>query len=115
MLVLSAANVQAYYGTTTKPQARDVMSYIDGNARSGDLVFVYSGGANAMIFIWYNNKTDLTNKGFPAKYIDLWSKSTEQNINELNSDVAGHDRVWIASTQQHEYIFDLVKASMQKL
>lgn len=114
MLVLSAANVQAYYGTTTKPQARDVMSYIDGNAKSEDVVLVYSGGSDAMIFNWYNNRTDLTAKDFPANYVDLWSKSAEQNIKELTSDVAGHNRVWIISTTEHEYTVDLIKALYAK-
>jgi mannosyltransferase len=114
ILVLSAVNVQAYYVTPTKGDARDAMNYIDSNAKSGDLVLVYSGGSDAMIFNWYNHRTDLTIKDFPANYVRLWSKSPEDNIKELGSDVAGHDRVWIISTQQHEYTFDLVKALYTK-
>jgi hypothetical protein len=114
ILVLSAVNVQAYYVTPTKGDARDAMNYIDSNAKSGDLVLVYSGGSDAMIFNWYNHRTDLTIKDFPANFVHLWSKSPEDNIKELGSDVAGHDRVWIISTQQHEYTFDLVKALYTK-
>jgi mannosyltransferase len=110
ILVLSAANLQAYYGTPTKADARDVMSYVDGNAKSGDLVLVYTASSDAMIFNWYNNRTDLTAKNFPTNLADLSSKSAEENIKELRSDVAGHDRVWIVSTIQHQYPLDLVKA-----
>lgn len=115
ILVLSASSVQSYYLNPTKSDARDVMSYIDGNAKRGDLVLVYSGDTDALIFNWYNNRTDLTAKDFPANYVNLWSKSTEQNIQELNSDVAGHDRVWIInSTTQPDHTFNLVKALYQK-
>jgi mannosyltransferase len=114
ILVLSAANLQTYYSTTTKGQARDIMSYIDGTAKSGDLVLVYSGGTDAMIFNWYNNRTNLTIKDFPAIYTNLWYKSPQQNIKELTSDLAGHNRVWIINSQQHEYTFDLVKTLYTK-
>lgn len=115
ILVLSASSVQGYYLNPTKSDARGVMSYIDGNAKRGDLVLVYSGDTDALIFNWYNNRTDLTAKDFPANYVNLWSKSTEQNIQELNSDVAGHDRVWIInSTTQPDHTFNLVKALYQK-
>jgi uncharacterized membrane protein len=113
ILVLSAANLQAYYGTPTKGQARDVMSYIDSNAKSGDVVLAYPGG-NAFVFYWYNNRTDLAVKDFPANYLHLWTKSAQENIKELSSDVAGHDRVWIISITQHEYTTDRVKALYQK-
>ncbi|MGZ4853398.1 MAG: hypothetical protein ACXV3D_09485, partial [Halobacteriota archaeon] len=114
ILVLSASSVQGYYLNPTKSDARGVMSYIDVNAKRGDLVLVYSGGTDSLIFNWYNNRTDLRAKDFPAIYVNLWSKSTEQNIQELNSDVAGHDRVWIInSTTQPDYTFNLVKTLYQ--
>jgi uncharacterized membrane protein len=110
ILVLSATNVQAYYGTPTKADARDAMSYIDSNAKSGDLVLVYTASSDAMIFSWYNNRTDLFVKNFPANLANLSSKSAEENVKELAADVAGHDRVWIVSTTQHEYPLDPIKA-----
>jgi mannosyltransferase len=113
IILLSASSLQTYYATPTKPQARDVMSYVDSNAKRGDLILVYPG-SDAMIFNWYNERADLTAKNFPANYTDLWSKSAEANIKELGSDVAGHNRVWIISTTGHEYTVDLVKALYMK-
>jgi hypothetical protein len=63
-----------------------------------------------MIFSWYNNRTDLFVKNFPANLANLSSKSAEENVKELAADVAGHDRVWIVSTTQHEYPLDPIKA-----
>jgi mannosyltransferase len=103
IIVLSAANLQPYYTSITKPQAREATSFIDANLKSGDMVLV-SPEWEHFTFDYYNNRTDIV-----VKPIHSWnvvdkpinSSATpsvnrpEDKIKEIQSDVSGHDRVWL--------------------
>jgi uncharacterized membrane protein len=100
IVVLSMANLQVYYTSITKPQARQAISFIDANLKSGDVVLVSPDG-HSIVFDYYNNRTDAV-----AKPLHYWgvvgnttnsseTPSVKDKINEIQSDVSGHDRVWL--------------------
>ena len=45
IVILSAANLQTYYTTTIKAQAREATGFVNENAKNGDLVVFFSGSA----------------------------------------------------------------------
>ena len=45
VVALSAANLQTYYTTAPKPQAREAAGFINENAKNGDLVLLFPGPA----------------------------------------------------------------------
>jgi hypothetical protein len=81
IVVLSVTNLNVYYSSISKPQAREATSLIDANAKSGDIVLVYPEW-QPYTFDYYNNRTDVAVKPI-------------HSLKELQSDVTGHDRVWI--------------------
>jgi uncharacterized membrane protein len=108
VVILSAAHMQVYYTSATKPQTREATSLIDANFKSGDVVLVYSY-LDLLNFYYYNNRTDVT-----AKQVDAWVANeptnfsgpviisgdrSEEQMHELqsavNGAVNGHDRVWL--------------------
>jgi len=102
IVVASAANLQVYYNSTTKPQARQAVSFIDANFKSGDVVLISPDGHSvALNFDYYFNRTDTAVK--PLHYWDVVGNTTNSSappptkdkINEIQSDVSGHDRVWL--------------------
>jgi len=91
IVVLSAANLQPYYTSITKPQAREATSFIDANFKSGDVVLV-SPPWEHFTFDYYNNRTDIAIK--PINSYAAFNLS-EDKIREIQSDVNGSDRVWL--------------------
>ena len=105
IVVLSAANLQAYYNGPTRPQARQAVDYINENAQNGDLVLIYPrfGPQQEIVFGYYYPFVSGVNvTEFPS-----WSSSQvsatntsmgQGNVNntkELQSDISGHNRVWL--------------------
>ena len=62
---------------------------IDANAKSGDVVLIYPDWGN-LPFNYYNNRTDVA-----VKQIDYGGWPSVNNTEALQSDVSGHDRVWL--------------------
>jgi uncharacterized membrane protein len=100
--VLSVANLQVYYTSSTKPQGREATSLIDANLKSGDVVLV-SPDYHSQVFNYYNDRTDVAVKlihfwAVADKPTNFWAtpsvNSTEAKIKEIQSDVNGYDRVW---------------------
>jgi len=100
--VLSVANLSVYYTSITKPQAREAISYIDANLKSGDVVLV-SHGQN-VVFDYYNKRTDAVVNPLHSWAVvgnatnSTATPSVKDKINEIQSDVSGHDRVWLFAT-----------------
>jgi mannosyltransferase len=91
IVVLSAANLQPYYTSITKPQAREATSFIDANFKSGDVVLV-SPPWEHFAFDYYNNRTDVAIKPI-SSYAAV--NLSQDKIREIQSDVNGYDRVWL--------------------
>lgn len=87
IVLLSAFPLQAYY-TTTAPQARETINFVDQNLKSGDLVLL-SPGDHWPVFRYYNYKTmNLTLLGNTVS-------STADRMKILYSAINGHNRVWL--------------------
>jgi mannosyltransferase len=101
IVVLSVANLQVYYTSVTKPQAREATSFIDANLKSGDVVLLSPDG-QSVVFDYYNNRTDaVVNPLHSWAVVGNFTNSSatpsgnlEDKINEIQSDVSGHDRIW---------------------
>ena len=91
VVVLSAANLQTYYTTPSKPQAREAIGFVNENAKNGDFVLVSPGYDQFVYNYSYRFVVSAGVVPFP-------SCSTVQglasNIKKLQSDINGHNRVW---------------------
>jgi len=92
IIALSAANLQAYYTTPSKPQARDVIGFIDKNAKDGDLVLLVPGESQFVYNYYY--------KFLPPAGVTMFPSSSSgqdlaSNIQELQSYINGRNRVWL--------------------
>jgi mannosyltransferase len=93
IVLLSIANVQVYYTSTTRPQAREAISLIDTNAENGDVVLIIPSAEKPM-FDYYNNRTDVVVPPLDFKILPPIDHP-EDKANEIRSYVNGHDRVWL--------------------
>ena len=101
IILLSVVNLPANSYNITKPQARDATSFVDANAKSGDVVLIYTYWEN-LTFNYYNNRTDVAVKPI---YFGGWPpvNNTVNNTEELQSDVNGHDRVWFYNSEKPSF------------
>jgi hypothetical protein len=88
VVALAAANLQAYYTTPTNAQSREAVGFVNENAKSGDLVLIYPGADPYVWDYYYRFVACAGVMRFPAT---LGSAS----ITELQSDINGHNRVWL--------------------
>jgi len=111
VVVLSVANLQAYYSSITKPQAREAISLIDANANSGDVVLV-SPSYQSYEWNYYNNRTDVAVKLLDSLGATPSNDSREIQIKEIQSDVLGNDRVWfLESTSGANFTLSVLNQS----
>jgi hypothetical protein len=96
IVILSGANLQAYYGAQRNPTVANAIDFVNKNAKNGDLVIVFP---NPGVFPYYSYRSDLKVITFPDNYSALWTKTTAQNMEELKVDTLGHPRVWLVTTQ----------------
>jgi uncharacterized membrane protein len=111
IVVLSVANLQGYYSSITRPQAREATQLIDANYKSGDLVLIFPAW-QPWTFDYYNNRTDIA-----TKQLYSWVPPSGENVSReaiikgLQSDVTGHDRVWFffasSATEKNQENFTL--------
>jgi uncharacterized membrane protein len=92
VVALAAANLQTYYTTPSKPQEREATDFINENATNGDLVLLFPGpGYYDPLLNYYSFVTGLNVTKFPSCST---GQGLASNINELQSDIDGHNRVW---------------------
>ena len=92
IVILSAANLQTYYTTTIKAQAREATGFVNENAKNGDLVVFFSGsGSFDPVLSYYSFVAGLNVTRFPSCST---GQGLASNIKELQSDINGHNRVW---------------------
>src|SRR5450759_5004868 len=99
IVILSVANLQAFYAATRNPSTADAVNFVNKNAQSGDLVIVLQRYPNTIEFWYYSFRPDLTVKVFPANYADWYTKTVDKNLNELTSDTIRYTRVWVVYTR----------------
>jgi uncharacterized membrane protein len=95
VIVLSMAILPGYYSGITRPPAREVISFIDANAQSNDVILIWPSVHN-ITFNYYNNRTDVTVKQISADNSpDKLDMNSESFAEEVGPFVTGHDRVWL--------------------
>lgn len=98
IIILSAANLQSYYESDARGQAREATNLINANAESGDVVLVFPPYTYSY-FNYYNNRTDVAVK----KISSLKSSDSENSIREMvYSNVTDHDRVFLIASANTE-------------
>ena len=102
IILLSVVNLPANSYNITKPQAREATSFVDANAKSGDVVLIYTYWEN-LTFNYYNNRTDVAVKPI---YFGGWPPVN--NAEELQSDVNGHDRVWLYNSENASFVLNFL-------
>jgi mannosyltransferase len=110
IVVLSVANLQAYYSSITRPQAREAIGLIDANANSGDVVLV-SPSYQSWVWNYYNNRTDVAVKLLDSLGATPSNNSREIQTKEIQSDVLGNDRVWFLSTSGANFTLSVLNQS----
>jgi hypothetical protein len=93
VVILAAANLQTYYSTIAKPQAREATGFVVGNLRSGDLVIVAPEHLR-YVFDYYSKRSDINVTNFSSS---AWASTNGSagNVKALRSAVNGHNRVWL--------------------
>lgn len=120
IIILAAANLQAYYMSDARGQAREATNLINANAESGDVVLVFPNSMH-LIFDYYNNRTDVAVKQISPF---LASSDSENKTREIiYSNVTGHNKVflWFASAgtesekAQENFILNFLNESYAKI
>ncbi|MBN1124846.1 MAG: glycosyltransferase family 39 protein [Sedimentisphaerales bacterium] len=81
------------YWQVNKEQWRQVATYIETNAQSGDLLLFYAYYCRPNIYAYYSTRTDLNMAGFleQANHHDV----NDQSLQQLQEITAGYERVWL--------------------
>ncbi len=87
VILLSLASVKVFFGKTYKEQWREAASYIDVNARPGDLILLTQGRP---VFDYYFNRTDVSIKKLRVK---RGRDAKEARVKALSS--GKFRRVWV--------------------
>ncbi len=92
VIVFSLAAALDYYTATTKEPWRQVASYVDGHAKSGDLILFYRGSGKVM-FGYYFQREDVAQEvaSVESSHPVTWKDMREG----LAPAVEGHRRVWL--------------------
>jgi hypothetical protein len=93
IIIVSLVNVANYYGTVYKPQFRESLSYINNNAKSGDLILLFNPTHYQEIapLDYYIKRTDVVKQILPDSVLADINSHKGQLLAHTN----GHDRVWI--------------------
>ena len=99
VIFMFSFNLQEYYVKVNNEQWREVASYVDMNAKPGDLILFNAGSTQTLVFDYYSKRNDLIKKPFTGKT----RKITDENIKELGPTVEGHNRVWLILSHSHDF------------
>jgi hypothetical protein len=94
IVILSAANLQTFYGTIQKAQGREAIHVVNGNATSGDVVII-TPQYHWEVWQYYGKAANVSL--FPASP----AGNDTDHIQEFQRDVNGHGRVWLLVGQAY--------------
>lgn len=92
VVVFSLMNIWKYYSTNHKEQWRDVVNYVETNAKNGDLLLFHAGYCQDFVFDYYSKRTDLVKKQFPEEKTGYAAFKIDKK--ELMKTVKDYNRVW---------------------
>jgi len=99
LICFSFVHIKKYYSNMEKQQWREIVSYIDANAKPKDLILFKYGDVLEFLFNYYSKQNSLVKKQWSNKTV-FFSKI---NINELPPMAEGHNRIWLIMTHGNEY------------
>jgi hypothetical protein len=83
-----------YYSQTHKEQWRDAASYIEQQAKPGDLLLFNSGYCQSCVYWYYAKRMDLPIKGFPVQGDPR--VVTEADVRrQFPSLIGDHNHIWL--------------------
>jgi len=127
IVLLSIASCFVYYNALTNERWREVVSYVDEHAKTGDMVLIY-WPEGLLPFDYYSKRGNLDVQGFLAREGFTVTESnidevaaqggtvvTEENITNLSHVVEGRDAVWLVIFWHGEEEKQLLTEEMTKL
>jgi len=98
VLIMYFMSLEGYYNTVRKEQWREVMAYIEKNARPGDVVLVHQYHCLTNIVNYYSIRRDIAIKPIPEKDEVVDSR----NISELEPAIRGYKNVWMIMSHKDD-------------
>ncbi len=98
LIAFSLPAIRWYHTTVHKAQWREVVSFIDTNAKADDILLFNTFISKDLLFNYYSGrddlikKNDLIKKDFPERNRD---EVDEKYLEDLDQMVKGHSRVWV--------------------
>jgi mannosyltransferase len=112
LVIMYGLSLKGYFSTVRKEQWREVISYIEKNARPGDLVLVHQNHCLVNIVNYYSQRQDLVKKAFPENE----DRVDSRNINDLEPAIQGYQNIWLIMSHKDdpdELILSTLNQSMQ--
>ena len=103
-IVISFIDIFGYYSNINKERWRDLVYYIDTNAKTGDVI-IFTNSYSILTFNYYSKRHDYVKKSF----IDMKNKSEYDIVTELNSMIKGHNRIWVVDRNTTSYYQLIIK------
>ena len=93
LVLLSAGSLRDYYSTIHNQQWREVATYVEEEAKSGDLVLI-NEGFYQQAFDHYSKRNDINKISFRDRILAM----DEATLDELDRAIEGYARVWLVSS-----------------
>ncbi len=91
------------YGKTNKEQWRDVVAYVEGHARAGDLVLFHAPFCQKAFDFYSREEKGVLKQGFPQRTsASARLPISEESLGELSEVVDGYTRVWFVLSHSRD-------------
>lgn len=102
IIALSLNNLTNYYSTPKKYQWKEVVSFIEEQATSQDLIVFNAARCRKYNFDYYSKRNDLTKIGFPFSPYEEELRVEENNIKDLEKLIRDYKIVWIIKSHSYD-------------
>ncbi len=102
IIALSLTNLTNYYSTPKKYPWKEVVSFIEEQATSQDLIVFNAARSRKYNFDYYSKRNDLTKIGFPFSPYEEELPVEENNIKDLEKLIRDYKVVWIIKSHSYD-------------
>src|SRR3989338_6702701 len=99
---LSLNNLSNYYSMNKKYDWKGVVSFVEGQATSQDLIVFNAARSRKYNFDYYSKRNDLTKIGFPLSPYEEELPVDENNIKDLGKITANYKNVWVIKSHSYD-------------
>ncbi|OGI19735.1 MAG: hypothetical protein A3B68_05085 [Candidatus Melainabacteria bacterium RIFCSPHIGHO2_02_FULL_34_12] len=99
---LSLNNLTNYYSMNKKYDWKGVVSFVEGQATSQDLIVFNAARSRKYNFDYYSKRNDLTKIGFPLSPYEEELPVDENNIKDLGKITANYKNVWVIKSHSYD-------------